>query len=124
MRYYNADMYKRMLGTHEDAILQRYFNDSSRFGANIIFNEDGTIENCEICRLTEVTLNGATWTHYANILNYEEGKWEVNEQFKGEDEDEMWIYGYYQTFTRAVRNLATKGTSEVKRKPIDIYRYH
>ena len=110
-----------MNGTHEDAILQRYFNDSSRWGANIIFNEDGTIDNCEICRLTDVTLDGATWTHYANILNYGEGRWEVNEQFKGEGQDEMWIYGHYKTFTRAVRNLATKGTSEAKRKPIDIY---
>ena len=43
----------------------------------------------------------------------------MNEQFKGENEREMWIYGYFKTFGAAVRNLATKGTKG--RKPIKIY---
>jgi hypothetical protein len=111
-----------MQGTREDAILQRYFGDSRKWGANIIFDEYGKIDICEICRLSDVTIDGATWTHYANILCMLRDKnWEVNEQFKGEREDEMWIYGQYTTFARAVRNLATRGTSEQKRKPIEIY---
>jgi len=50
---------------------------------------------------------------------YDGDVWELNEQFKGKNEDEMWIYGYYKSFGSAVRNLATKGTKD--RKPIKIW---
>ena len=119
MRYFNYDMAKRMQGTPENEALQKYFPDSDKWGACVYFTRDKTVDFVEINTLTNSSINGATWTHFCNIQNTGEGTWEVNTQFNGKLEDEMWIYGYYKSFANAVRNLATKGTKD--RKPIKIW---
>ena len=118
MRYYNYDMQK-MLPKAMNDILQKYFP-TSNFGVALVLDNlaTGKIDLIAIDKCNG-DINRTTWTHYANIQRCEQG-WELNEQFKGENEKEMWIYGYFKTFGACVRNLATKGTKN--RKPIKIYK--
>ena len=121
MVYWNASEAKRM-PVVMDAVLQKYFPEKT-WGAIPLINERGEVELVTIDKV-EYTGGGRhgeemTWTHYANLQRTDEGTWELNEQFKGENEQEMWIYGNFKTFGAAVRNLATKGTKD--RKPIKIY---
>lgn len=117
MRYYSYDM-KRSLPQSMQASLQKHFH-TNDFGVSCVLdNLAGEIDLVTIDRCTDEG-SKTTWTHYANLQRADDGRWELNEQFKGESEQEMWIYGYFKTFGAAVRNLATKGTKD--RKPIKIY---
>ena len=115
MVYWSVSEAERM-PVFMDAVLQKYFPEKT-WGAIPLINEHGEVELVTIDRV-EYT-NETEWTHYANIQLYDDDVWELNEQFKGKNEDEMWIYGYYKSFGSAVRNLATKGTKD--RKPIKIW---
>lgn len=122
MRYYNYDMLMEFPQNMRDS-LQKYFP-TNDFGVSLVLhNLAGDID---VVTIDKVVCNGEgkhhdneTWTHYANLQRTDDGTWELNEQFKGENEQEMWIYGYFKTFGAAVRNLAKKGTKD--RKPIKIY---
>lgn len=116
MRYYNDDM-KRILPQAMQASLLKYFP-TDDWGVSCVLDVNGEIDLVTIDRCTDEGRT-TTWTHYANLQRCNDGTWELNEQFKGENKQEMWIYGYFKTFGAAVRNLATKGTKE--RKPIKIY---
>ncbi len=121
MRYFNYDMAKRMQGTPENEALQKYFPDSDKWGACVYFTRDKTVDFVEINTLTNSSINGATWTHFCNIQNTGEGTWEVNTQFNGKLEDEMWIYGYYKYFKGACHCAASESFRNKTRKPIKIY---
>lgn len=121
MRYFNYDMAKRMQGTPENEALQKYFPDSDKWGACVYFTRDKTVDFVEINTLTNSSINGATWTHFCNIQNTGEGTWEVNTQFNGKLEDEMWIYGYYKYFKGACHCAASESFLNKTRKPIKIY---
>ena len=121
MVYWSASEAERM-PIVMDAVLQKYFPEKT-WGAIPLINSRGEVELVTIDKV-EYTGGGrhgdeTEWTHYANIQLYDGDVWELNEQFKGKNEDEMWIYGYYKSFSSAVRNLATKGTKD--RKPIKIF---
>ena len=109
MVYYHYEQREQMKNLREnqkkDETLQKYFSDGKKWGACILFNENGKVENIEISKLTDVTQNHETWNHYANILLWDDGTWEVNSQFNGKNEDEMWIFGYYKRFADAVRRV-------------------
>lgn len=121
MVYWSVSDAKRM-PVVMDAVLQKYFPEKT-WGAIPLINERGEVElvTIDIVQYTGGGRHGdeTEWTHYANIQLYDGDVWELNEQFKGKSEDEMWIYGYYKSFCYAVRNLATKGTKD--RKPIKIF---
>ena len=129
MRYYHYEQTRKMkakaFNKRLDGVLQKYFPDNDKWGADVLF--DPTNDNAdliEICKLSDVTQKGETWTHYATIGLYksmdENNKqyWEVYSQFNGEKEDELWIFAYYKNFGDAVRRVA-KGIEG--RKPIKIY---
>ena len=107
-----------------DGILQKYFPENDKWGACIIFDERGLADTIEINKLSEVTQKGETWTHYATIGIYkshqesEDEYWEVYSQFNGKNEDELWIFAYYNKFGDAVRRVKL---GIEKLKPIKIY---
>lgn len=121
MKYYNYSQYEQMKKKAFNwkiyGILEKYFGDG--FGASVLFDENGNVENIEICKLSDVTVNGATWTHYANIALWDDGTWEINSQFNGEREDEMWVFGYYKRFANACKCVANGKFENMK--PIKIY---
>lgn len=121
MRYYSYEMSKRLQRTHIDDVLQKHFPDSKAWGCSVFFDEYKNVELIEICKLTCHDMRGdsVTWTFYAQLQKMDDGKWEVNELFKGEKEDEMWIYGYYTRFADAVRCVASGKFR--KMKPIKKY---
>ena len=111
---------KEQMPKHMEDVLQRYFPENT-WGASVLMC-NGVVDVVTIYRvkITGKTKYGGTemeWTHYANI-QYLGRDWEINEQFMGEKENEMWVYGTYKSFGGAVRGLATKGNSEKNRKPI------
>ena len=128
MRYFNYSQAKRMITPFNwnlDGVLQRYFPDNNKWGADVIFDiEDNHADVIEICKLSDVTRKGETWTHYATIGRYKsldannKQYWEVYSQFNGEKEDELWIFAYYKNFGDAVRRVF-KGIERLK--PIKIY---
>lgn len=129
MRYYHYEQTKKMkakaFNKRLDGVLQKYFPDNDKWGADVLFDPSNDIADLiEICKLSDVTQNGETWTHYATIGRYksmdENNKqyWEVYSQFNGEKEDELWIFAYYKNFGDAVRRVA-KGIEGLK--PIKIY---
>lgn len=129
MRYYHYEQTKKMkakaFNKRLDGVLQKYFSDNDKWGADVLFDPSNDIADLiEICKLSDVTQKGETWTHYATIGLYksmdENNKqyWEVYSQFNGEKEDELWIFAYYKNFGDAVRRVA-KGIEGLK--PIKIY---
>lgn len=119
MRYINHTQEKRMLTRHEHKVLQTYFPENDWFGADVDFL-GLLIYRVTIYDLSNVTINSTTWTHCANIQWLEkEMKWEVNTQFNGEKEDEMWVYRTFTRFADACRYVARK--QYLKDKPIAIY---
>ena len=118
MRYYDYDMI-RTLPEKMQSVLEKYFP-TREFGVSLVLaNLAGDIDLVSIDRCNDIDSRTTNWSHYANLQRTDNGLWEVNEQFKGNNEQEMWIYGYYKSFGAAVRNLATRGTNN--RKPIKIY---
>ena len=118
MRYYDVESFEYLDKRYKD-VLQKYFPDNDKWGICVLFNEDKQPETIEVCKLHDATLNGATWEHYANIARYDDGTWEVNTQFNGKEENEMWVFGYWKRFANAVRVVAC-GDFE-KMKPLKIY---
>lgn len=129
MRYYNYELLDKMnakdFNRKLDGVLQKYFPDNEKWGASVLFDpSNDNADLIEICKLSDVTQNGATWTHYATIGLYKsmddnnKQYWEVYSQFNGEKEDELWIFAYYKNFGDAVRRVA-KGIEGLK--PIKIY---
>lgn len=100
-------------------ILEKYFGDNKKWGANVLFDEHYNADVIEICKLTDVSINGSTWTHYAHITRCGGKGWEVSSQFNGKDEDELWVYAYYKRFADACRCVSAGKFS--KMKPIKIY---
>ena len=120
MLYWSYEMNDKVdVKTNE--LLQKHFP-TKEWGCDIDF------ENDKVCRIgiDKVVCNGTgrhhdgqTWTHYANIQLWDDGTWEVNSQFMGEKEDEMWVYAYYKRLADAVKCVAT-GKFETM-KPIKVY---
>lgn len=124
LHYYNSDIKKLLPQNMKDA-LERYFGNGEYGVSEVLLDwktNDVTLVTIDKVEYTGGGRHGdeTKWTHYANIQLYDGDVWELNEQFKGKSEDEMWIYGYYKSFGYAVRNLATKGIKN--RKPIEIYK--
>ena len=113
-------MAKRMSGTKENEALQKHFHDNDKWGACVYFTRDKALDFLEICTLTNADINGATWTHLCNIQYMGDGRWEVNTQFNGENEDEMWIYGYRKTFRGAC--YLAKSVALGKGKVVEVYK--
>lgn len=128
MKYYHSEqrakMVKKAGNWKLDGILQKYFPDDYKWGASVLFDEQGNVELIEICKLSEVTQKSETWTHYDSIGIYKSNDanngqyWEVYSQFNGEKEDELWIFAYYKNFGDAVRRVKL---GIEKLKPIKIY---
>ncbi len=121
MKYYNYEQFKQMkkkaFNWKIDGILNKYFDDT--FGADVLCDMNGNVDTIEICKLSDVSVNSETWTHYANIVLWDDGTWEVNSQFNGEREDEMWVYVYYKRFADACKCVANGKFENMK--PIKIY---
>lgn len=129
MKYYHYEqtekMRKKAFNRKLDGVLQKYFPDNDKWGANVLFDpSNDNADLIEICKLSDVTQNGATWEHYASIGLYQSADannkqyWEVFSQFKGKNEDELWVYAYYKNFGDAVRRVF-KGVERLK--PIKVY---
>lgn len=118
---YNEE--SRKLRTYKDGkywdILEKYFP-NKEWGCVVYFEGKGIFEFPFYCEINKVSSDG-TWSHYANLQLYDDGEWELNEQLCGESKEQMFIYGYFSSFARAVRSLYLKGTSTNGRKPIKIY---
>lgn len=129
MRYYHYEQSDKMkanaFNRKLDGILQKYFPENDKWGASVLFDlEEDNADLIEICKLSDVTQRGATWTHYATIGRYKSMDannmqyWEVYSQFNGEKEDELWIFACYKNFGDAVRRVF-KGLERLK--PIKVY---
>ena len=113
MIYYHHKQMEKMKSENKklDEFLQRYFPENDKWGADVLFDEQGNVETIEICKLTDATVNGATWTHYACIAVYrsndanDKNYWEVYSLFNGKKEDELWVFSYYKKFGDAVRRV-------------------
>ena len=117
MTYWNYDM-RDKIDQRWDAILQKTFPDSTKWGAAVYFY-DGKLELIEINKISDYSVNKSTWTHYAQILFTDDNTWEVHQLFKGEKENEMWIYCYYKKFADAAKLIASGRLDNMK--PIKIY---
>lgn len=126
MKYYSYEQSDKMkakaFNWKLDGILQRYFPDSNKWGANVLFDlVDNNADVIEICKISD---NCTTWEHYATIGRYKsldannKQYWEVYSQFNGEKEDELWIFALYKNFGDAVRRVF-KGLERLK--PIKVY---
>lgn len=122
MQYYHHEQFTQIKTKASnkklDVILQKHFP-QNKWGANVLFDEDGYIDTIEICKLSDVTLKGATWTHYATISLYDDGTWEVFSQFNGATEDELWVFAYYKRFADACKCVANGKFKTMK--PIKTY---
>lgn len=122
MKYYNSKQAQTMNEKfgRKDLVLQKYFSAPNTWGADVLFNEKGEIENIEICKLSDVTNNGETWTHYANVCRCDDDTaWEINTQFNGDSESAMWVYMHYKRFADAIRFVATCDFKTLK--PLYVY---
>lgn len=122
MIYFNSEQQK-LIPQSFDSALQQYFP-TRDFGVALVLQDDNG--DIELVSIDKVTWTGGgrhgdeqIWTHYANIQKTDDGRWEINEQFKGENEDMMFVYAYYKKFAGAVHNLALQGTEN--RIPIKVY---
>lgn len=115
MKYYNYEQREKVLQNAQnkklDEVLQKYFPENDKWGADVLFDDRGDVETIEICKLTDATVNGATWTHYACIGVYrsndanDKNYWELYSLSNGKNEDELWILSYYKKFGDAVRRV-------------------
>lgn len=131
MTYYSYEDIDKMPEKYM-AILDKYIPTQSGkgfrwAGANIIVSTDisgeRTPEVIEICKMTK---EGKTehWEHYCHIQRLDDTKtktvtWEVNSQFNGENEDEMWVFATFQKFGNACRFIMAHDIKALK--PVKIY---
>lgn len=118
MRYFNYKMQLAMGHSRKNDALQKYFPENDKWGVNILFDERGAYLY-EICKLSRVTPNMATWTHYAQIQRLDDDTYEISSRFMGENESEMWIWTRRDRFSDAVRFIATSDFDKLK--PMAIY---
>lgn len=121
MVYWSASEAERM-PVVMDAVLQKYFPEKT-WGAIPLINERGEVELVTIDRV-EYTGGGkhhdeSEWTHYANIQLYDGDVWEVNTQFNGTNENEMWVFKYYTRFADACKFVLSGKFTNMK--PIKVY---
>ena len=109
MIYYHHEQKEKMLSNpcnkKLDAVLQKNFPENDKWGACVYFDKDKNLDFVEINKLSDVTQQGATWTHYATIGKYDDGMWEVYSQFNGKNENELWVFCYYKNFGDACRRV-------------------
>ena len=109
MIYYHHEQKEKMLSNHcnkkLDTVLQKNFPENDKWGACVYFDKDKNLDFVEINKLSDVTQQGATWTHYATIGKYDDGMWEVYSQFNGKNENELWVFCYYKNFGDACRRV-------------------
>lgn len=106
MRVHNYEIEKKMKMSREWFVLN-YFLEDDKWGIGAIFVE-GELDCISVYKVYAVG-SSLNWEHYANIQRtYRDGLlfWELNTQFNGEGENEMWIYGYYKRFSDIVRAIA------------------
>ena len=122
MQYYHHEQLEKMkakgFNWKLDGILQKYFPENDKWGADVCFDKDNNLDFVEINKLSKVTQHGATWTQRATIGKYYDCTWEVYSQFNGKNEDELWVFGYYKNFGDACRRVRL---GIEKLKPIKIY---
>lgn len=128
MQYYCHEQLEKMkakgFNWKLDGILQKYFPENDKWGADVCFDKDKNLDFVEINKISEVTQNSETWTHYATIGLYKSNDdnnkqyWEVYSQFNGKSDDELWVFGYYKNFGDACRRVRL---GIEKLKPIKIY---
>ena len=128
MKYYNYEQRDKMkakaFNWKLDGILQKYFPDNKKWGANVLFDEQGNADTIELCKLLDVTQNSETWEHYATIGLYQSNDennknyWEVYSQFNGKKENELWVLAYYKDFGNAARRIFL-GIERMK--PLKVY---
>ena len=128
MKYYNYEQRDKMkakaFNWKLDGILQKYFPDNKKWGANVLFDEQGNADTIELCKLSDVTQNSETWEHYATIGLYQSNDennknyWELYSQFKGKKENELWVLAYYKDFGNAARRIFL---GIEKMKPLKVY---
>lgn len=119
MRYFNHKMQLAMGHSRKNDALQKYFPENDKWGVNILFDDRGAYLY-EICKLSRVTPNMATWTHYAQIQRLDDDTYEISSRFMGENENEMWIWTQRDRFSDAVEFIATSDFDKLK--PIEIYK--
>ena len=109
MIYYHHEQKEKMLSNpcnkKLDTVLQKNFPENDKWGACVYFDKDKNLDFVEINKLSDVTQQGATWTHYATIGKYYDGMWEVYSQFNGKNEDELWVFDDYKNFGDACRRI-------------------
>lgn len=118
MRYFNHKMQLAMGYSRKNDALQKYFPENDKWGVNILFDDRGAYLY-EICKLSRVTPNMATWTHYAQIQRLDDDTYEISSRFMGENENEMWIWTRRDRFCDAVEFIATSDFDKLK--PIEIH---
>lgn len=128
MKYYNYEQREKMLQNAQNKklndILEKYFGDNKKWGANVLFNEQGNADTIELCKLLDVTQKGETWEHYATIGLYQSNDennknyWELYSQFNGKKENELWVLAYYKDFGNAARRIFL---GIEKMKPLKVY---
>lgn len=123
MIYYHHKQKEKMLSNpcnkKLDAVLQKTFPDNDKWGATVLFNENGNVDLIEIFSLNVICGTKLEWEHNAVVSwSSERQSWELSSLFNGEHEDELWVYAYYKRFGDAVRNVAN-GINRLK--PIKKY---
>ena len=134
MKYYSYNITTKLPKTMKDALERVFTEDYWGVGQ---FNECVT-PMFEICKV-EGDVNRSIWTHFAFVEQLDNSNWVVYENHIPIDENfvkqwgeeyRMWIgteqtaqyiYGYYKTFSNALRNLRKFGASNEHRKPIEVY---
>lgn len=119
MRYFHYTMQEKLNHSRKNDALQKYFPENDKWGVNILFDGRGAYLY-EICKLSRVTLNMATWTHYAQIQRLDDDTYEISSRFMSENENEMWIWTQRDRFSDAVEFIATSDFDKLK--PIEIYK--
>ena len=91
---------QRVLPQNMQDTLQKYFP-TNDFGVSLVLdNIAGDIDVVTIDRCEGSVTGKSTWTHYANLQRTDDGTWELNEQFKGENkrEAEAYVFGMSESF--------------------------
>lgn len=142
MIYYNPEIKKLLQKKNGviDDILRKHLGDGHKYGiAEVITTPQTThIEQIVIDKISDYSVNGATWTHYASIIRGEDG-WTLEEFYipidekfckKWGDEYRQWI-GTQQTAVNVyctrkylaslMKDLMKNGTSANCRKAKSVW---
>lgn len=117
MTYLNSLTRELLECSNEGRVLQMMFPNNEKWG--VYAHEDwyGDLEHVEI--MATNPQSAPKRTHVANIQKTEKG-WEVNTQFNGDGEDEMWIFKTFSRFSNAARYVQEERFKIDK--PIEIYK--